>query len=324
VSSPPAQVVEAPASARGRVRAGWRRRLDEAPLRIKVALLLLTGVVWGAVIGMAVAEFDYALWLGAAAVASLVFALVGLAMRWIWAPVEQLLDKAQRMARPDRPLPARSLPVHRRDEIGQLARVLQQLTIAARREQSEAKRLRRTLDHEVEQATRRATHHLQQLAMRDPLTGLANRRFLDQQLGAVLRSCRATGTELVCVMIDVDNFKAVNDQLGHSIGDQLLVFIAQLIRAMVRGDDLSVRLGGDEFVVIMPGGTTRRADEFARQARQLFHEHARTVLPRQLHCGLSVGVSAAQVDDAQTVQQLLEQADRRMYQQKRANHEPTD
>lgn len=270
---------------------------------------------------MAVAEFDLALWLGGTAIAGLVLALVGLAMRWIWAPAEQLLEKAQRMARPERPLPARSLPVHRRDEIGQLARVLQQLTIAARREQFEAKRLRRSLDDQVEQATRRATCHLQKLAMRDPLTGLANRRFLDQQLGAVLRSCRSTGTELVCVMIDVDNFKAVNDQLGHSVGDQLLVFIAQLIRAMVRGDDLSVRLGGDEFVVVMPGGTTRRASDFAQQARQLFHEHARTVLPRELRCGLSMGISAAEVDDARTVEQLLEQADQRMYQAKRANHE---
>ncbi len=293
---------------------GHRRAWDDAPVRVKVSLLAVAATIWGTVVGLGAATLGHHA-LGAMLGAGLV-ALVAswLGRKWIAHPVEDLVHQLSRITRPQRPLSTGSLPRGRTDEVGQVARAVHQISVAALRDRQEASSLRRTLDDRIAKATRRATAELSQLAMRDALTGLGNRRFLDEHLDPLVETCRASSTDLVCVMIDVDEFKQVNDTLGHGAGDELLKFAAQMIRASSRENDYVVRLGGDEFVVFMPGCDLERAEHFAERTIALFREHIRLTMPDiGEQVGLSVGIAALNRDGARSGTELLEVADAHLY-----------
>ena len=103
------------------------------------------------------------------------------------------------------------------------------------------------------------------LALIDPLTGLYNQRYLMRHLSGLLESGRAAA--LAVLMIDVDHFKAVNDEFGHATGDQALRAIADVLRANIRVFDSLARYGGEEFVVVMPGTGARRRPQAAERLR---------------------------------------------------------
>ncbi|MCX5662037.1 MAG: diguanylate cyclase [Planctomycetota bacterium] len=210
------------------------------------------------------------------------------------------------------------LPVDRQDDLGVIARAVQRLAAHSLRQHHEARHLRRTLDHRVAEATRVATRQLRQQALRDPLTDLGNRRFLDEQLDPLLSSHRAAGADMACVLIDLDNFKAVNDTLGHGAGDDLLLFTGGLIRGSCRQEDHAVRLGGDEFVVLLPGCDITAAARFAQQILALFRQHARAALPPHCQASLSIGVASLDHDGPAGGAELLERADARLYAAKRS------
>lgn len=240
-----------------------------------------------------------------------------LAGQAVTAPLQRLLYETQhawRVQRPTRQNGAHSVG----DEITQLELLVHRHTLRAYRQARAVNHLRRTLDHRVERATRMATHQLEQMAMRDPLTGLGNRRFLDEHLDALTASCRSSETDLICLAMDLDNFKPINDTLGHTAGDNLLKFLAELIEGNIRRHDLAIRLGGDEFLILMPGVAMRPAAEFVQRLRQLFDQHVRTTLPRSLSTGLSVGLASLRQDGAKSGAALIDQADRRLYAAKTA------
>lgn len=106
----------------------------------------------------------------------------------------------------------------------------------------------------------RMSAELERLAMHDPLTGLPNRRALMERLTTELRTVRRTGETLAFAMIDVDDFKRINDTRGHAGGDEALVTIAQILRTQTRAIDVPARFAGDEFSLIMPR-TDRNAAE---------------------------------------------------------------
>ncbi|MGH3850785.1 MAG: diguanylate cyclase domain-containing protein, partial [Pseudonocardiaceae bacterium] len=93
---------------------------------------------------------------------------------------------------------------------------------------------------------------IRQLALHDPLTGLANRRLLADRLDQALANAHRNGRMLSLLFIDLDGFKQVNDELGHDQGDRLLVEVAHRLKSAVRDNDTIARLGGDEFVVVLP------------------------------------------------------------------------
>ncbi len=293
-------------------RGGW----DDVSLRVKIGLLVASAAVWGSVVGLLVSRLEYPVWPLMLGVLLVVWIGLVTGRLGVCRPLEQLVDQARRMSRPTDPLPARHLPVGRRDEIGQLARALQRVGESAHRTGREARRLRRTLDQRVEKATRLATRQLSEMAMRDAMTDLANRRFLDTHLDEIVRSCRASTTDLVCIVIDVDDFKQVNDTLGHRAGDELIVFVGELIRALVRDGDYAVRLGGDEFVVLLPGASVRRAAMLCDQLRDLFASHVRTLMRDQHNLGLSMGIASLLGDHIRSGAELIETADGRLYQAK--------
>ncbi|HQU14824.1 MAG: diguanylate cyclase response regulator [Chromatiales bacterium 21-64-14] len=92
---------------------------------------------------------------------------------------------------------------------------------------------------------------LEELATTDPLTGLGNRRYLETHLDALLTETEARGGTTCCVMIDLDHFKATNDQYGHDVGDEVLKSFATRLKRTVRPTDIVVRMGGEEFAVVM-------------------------------------------------------------------------
>ncbi len=155
------------------------------------------------------------------------------------------------------------------------------------------------------------------LARHDALTGLANRRLLDDRMGKLLSSARKGDQGVALLLIDLDRFKQVNDSLGHQVGDQLLVEVARRLNACVRGGDTVARLGGDEFVVLLAGIADHRG--IAHVAEKIREALARPVEVggHLLHTSPSIGISLYPSDGAD-LEGLLQAADIAMYQVKAA------
>ncbi|MGO9658786.1 MAG: diguanylate cyclase [Acidimicrobiales bacterium] len=112
---------------------------------------------------------------------------------------------------------------------------------------------------------KRSQAALRDLATRDPLSGLANRRWFELQLVHHLRTCADEGPRGALLVMDLDNFKAVNDTLGHQAGDRLVIEVAVTLRRHLRDRDLVARLGGDEFAVVLHDGDAWAAEAVARK-----------------------------------------------------------
>jgi diguanylate cyclase (GGDEF)-like protein/PAS domain S-box-containing protein len=154
---------------------------------------------------------------------------------------------------------------------------------------------------------------LRHQAFHDPLTDLANRAlFADRVEHALARLARGD-TELAVMLFDLDAFKTVNDSLGHSAGDALLVAVAQRLRATLRVEDTAARLGGDEFAVLTEGrGDTSAA---AALAERLISALATpfVLVGREVVIKASIGIAVAQPGDVTTAEELLRNADVAMY-----------
>jgi diguanylate cyclase (GGDEF)-like protein/PAS domain S-box-containing protein len=176
---------------------------------------------------------------------------------------------------------------------------------------------------------------LQQLATRDGLTGLANRRCFDETLDAEWTRAMRAGQPLSLLMVDVDNFKAYNDANGHLGGDECLKRIAEAVAAEMRTNDLVARYGGEEFAVILPNQSLKGAAIVAERIRcrveslhvpaLVQHVHARSaVSPAAFGTGaparrvtVSIGAATALVSDEHSASELVAIADAALY---RAKH----
>lgn len=149
-------------------------------------------------------------------------------------------------------------------------------------------------------------------AREDPLTGVGNRRALDERMSAALDS----GRSIAVIAIDVDNLKVVNDSHGHACGDEVLRRVAQLLTEQCRADDVVARAGGDEFVVVLDNPDERGARELVERIKHAADRVARNAIdPWFAMLRLSIGQASS--TDGTSVQDLLTEADRRMYAEKR-------
>ena len=166
---------------------------------------------------------------------------------------------------------------------------------------------------ERHRATTRHEAELRELARRDPLTGLPNRRALAERFDAEHAHQRSTGSALALVLVDVDHFKRINDRFGHAEGDRVLQALAQAVAQGLRASDAVFRIGGEEFALLMPGADGPQA--LARV--QALHASLGVRTPDGAAVTFSAGVAAC-ADASASLDALLHQADEALYRAKAA------
>ncbi len=170
---------------------------------------------------------------------------------------------------------------------------------------------------------KQASERLALLAYHDPLTQLPNRLAFEAQLNHMLRICERESRQLALMLIDLDNFKNINDTLGHHVGDEILKQVADRLRHAVRGSDLVARLGGDEFVVVLPEiDSPVTAGRVASKIQNELADHYQ-IDEHALYATPSIGICLYPTDGIDLTT-LLRNADSAMYHAKslgRNNHQ---
>ena len=167
-------------------------------------------------------------------------------------------------------------------------------------------------------ATERVRDELRRRAaayLTDPLTGLGNRRLIEIRLPELLVESAATGRPLAVAFVDIDDFKSVNDELSHLVGDDLLRELAQEMRGLLSSDDAIARFGGEEFVVVLPNRTAGQAYDVIDNLRRRVEERVWNCLPLGRRIRITAGL--AQSWHGATRTQLLAAADEALLRAKR-------
>ncbi len=162
---------------------------------------------------------------------------------------------------------------------------------------------------------------LRSQSIRDPLTGLFNRRFMEESLELEIRRASRNQRPLGMIMIDLDHFKYFNDNFGHEAGDLLLKELGTLLRGNIRGEDIACRYGGEEFTLILPEGTgavTRQRAEFFKDAIQRLDVHYRGRPLGRITASMGVAIFP---DHGRTAKALIEAADKALYRSKSAGRD---
>ena len=153
---------------------------------------------------------------------------------------------------------------------------------------------------------------LRSLSITDKLTGLYNRLYLEEEGVKELHRCERTGENLSLMFLDLNNFKRINDHLGHQEGDRVLQEVARIIKENTRDYDLAARIGGDEFVILLPSTTGEMADRQIRRLDDAFRNYSR----RYEEMEFSVSFGIAESRDSMTFYELMNLADKRLYRHK--------
>lgn len=171
---------------------------------------------------------------------------------------------------------------------------------------------------QVVETTMADNARLEQLAQTDPLTQLLNRRALTERISAEMERALRYDATLALLMIDLDHFKRVNDTHGHLVGDDVLRDMGELLRSMIRTNDIVARYGGEEFLVLLPETDDAGAEGFAERIRQTVEAapFARDAMVEPLRMTCSVGVALFPAARVETAEDLLARADSALYRAK--------
>jgi diguanylate cyclase (GGDEF)-like protein len=290
--------------ATGRAWVGTLRPIEGLPLEL--ALLAPFDVTFAPVIGIVTRIFviDFGLVLLASFLAFRVTAAV---LR----PIEVLSDGARRIAQGhfehEVPEPAT------RDEIGLLARTMNDMLRRLRRQQTEIEAVNHDL-RERNAELQQAKETFEQLSITDGLTKLHNHRFFQDHLTREILRVGRSSEPLSMLLVDLDDFKQLNDRLGHAAGDELLAGIARILNQSVRATDLLARYGGEEFVVLLPDTEVEGAYRLAEKIRTAVAE-ASFILDDSLR-PVRVTVSIGVAQFAGNRKAFFKAADRALYRAK--------
>ena len=157
----------------------------------------------------------------------------------------------------------------------------------------------------------------------DALTGVHNRRYFESRCLEEVVAARRSGAPLVCMFLDVDHFKKLNDTLGHQAGDEVLGYVARLIKAQLRGSDVVARYGGEEFVVLLPATPLQAGLETAERIRRIVAAQSVPAKTQEtIRVTVSIGVSmlntptAAAQEPGALVADMVSRADKALYEAK--------
>ncbi len=156
---------------------------------------------------------------------------------------------------------------------------------------------------------------LREQAIRDPLTGLFNRRYMNESMGREIMRAERENEQLSFIISDIDHFKMINDTYGHQVGDKFLVEVASLIKNNTRGSDIACRYGGEEFLLVLPDAAMASAAKCAEEIRKkcakiiVYHEG------KELKLTASFGV-ATYPEHGKKAEEIILKADKAMYKSK--------
>ena len=158
-----------------------------------------------------------------------------------------------------------------------------------------------------------------QLSRTDALTGVANRRLFYELLQAEMSRSRRSGRPFTLVYVDVDDFKRINDSIGHAKGDEALRYVASTMKAQVRDTDIVGRIGGDEFILLLSGCREDDARMVVSKIRAAVSEEAAPLIGRELTLSMgALTVPASETESGKTQENLVRAADDLMYQVKKS------
>jgi diguanylate cyclase (GGDEF)-like protein len=152
-------------------------------------------------------------------------------------------------------------------------------------------------------------------AITDKLTGLYNRRYFDHFLDFEIKRSSRQNASLALLMIDIDNFKQINDTFGHLFGDKILNKLGDIVKSIIRETDLAARYGGEEFSIVMSNTGLEEAAEIAERMRKAISAYNFDI--KELPTTVSIGIAVYPLDST-SLQDLISNADRALY---RAKHE---
>jgi diguanylate cyclase (GGDEF)-like protein len=200
-------------------------------------------------------------------------------------------------------------------ETARIAQNLRSLGVEVVETKERVRRLMRSSQIELKLREKNFDRRLRRVrdqALLDPLTRLRNRRYLEERLEPVFTEHQRSGEHLAVVMLDLDNFKILNDTQGHQAGDDLLRFVGELLNGAIRPEDVAVRYGGDEFVLLLPATTSSEARVVAERIIKLFAQYTAT-LPGPGSVTMSAGIACTSTTKCPNGTQLLRRADEVLY-----------
>ena len=159
-------------------------------------------------------------------------------------------------------------------------------------------------------------HSYQRLAHIDTLTGIPNRRSYDERVATEIGISSRNEQPFSLLLVDIDHFKAINDECGHSVGDEILVFTGQLLRDVTRQSDWAFRHGGEEFAILARATAARGAMILAERIRSAFENLSKQTSAGPRTC--SIGVATYEHADEESAEELFARADARLYAAKQA------
>lgn len=167
-----------------------------------------------------------------------------------------------------------------------------------------------------------AHEQLTYMAFHDPLTGLLNRRVMEKILEREFDRSRRYQTNLSMVLVDLDNFKTINDTHGHDQGDRALIHIADCLMRHKRGSDVVARFAGDEFILILPSTTGGQADTLMKRIQADLKSRPLQILDTRVILRFSCGIASASDENINSASDLLKSADNKLYtaKQHKNNH----
>lgn len=158
---------------------------------------------------------------------------------------------------------------------------------------------------------RRASHALDRVARTDPLTGLSNRRDMTEHIDRAICRRNEDNEPGSLIMADIDSFKRINDTLGHQVGDQVLIHVAELIHRQVRGADVAARWGGEEFLILLTGTREEGARRVSEKLRRMLRQSPPQINGQPLSLTLTFGVT--EIEPGANFNDLIKRADDAMY-----------